>query len=295
MDSKHAYLIIAHNEFYILEKLIILLDDYRNDIYIHVDKKVKNFEFDYYKNIVKKSNLIFVDRIDVRWGDFSQIESELILLKKATKFKYKYYHLISGVDLPLKSQDYIHRFFEINNGKEFIHFCTDEQTKKVLNRVQHYHFMRLYRNGNKYISYLVRKFDKLFNKVQFFIKRNWEKNIEIKYGSNWFSISHDFALYVISKENWIKKHFKNTFCADEIFIQTIIYNSKFKSNIFNKKMNDDYEASMRYIDWNRGTPYIFREKDLKDLIISNRLFARKFSAKVDKKVINELYKYIINK
>lgn len=30
---KHAYLIMAHNEFEVLKKLIIILDDKRNDIY----------------------------------------------------------------------------------------------------------------------------------------------------------------------------------------------------------------------------------------------------------------------
>ena len=54
---KHAYLIIAHNEFNILEKTIELLDDERNDIYLHIDKKVKNFDFDKFKNIAKKSNI----------------------------------------------------------------------------------------------------------------------------------------------------------------------------------------------------------------------------------------------
>ena len=44
--GKHAYLIIAHNNFYILKKLIALIDDERNDIYIHIDKKTKNF-FEY--------------------------------------------------------------------------------------------------------------------------------------------------------------------------------------------------------------------------------------------------------
>ena len=34
--NKHAYLIIAHNDFYILEKLLMLLDDERNDIYSQV-------------------------------------------------------------------------------------------------------------------------------------------------------------------------------------------------------------------------------------------------------------------
>ena len=51
--KKHTYLIIAHNNFYILEKLLLLLDDERNDIYIHIDKKVNNFDFDYFENLSK--------------------------------------------------------------------------------------------------------------------------------------------------------------------------------------------------------------------------------------------------
>ena len=46
--QKHAYLIMSHNDFYILEKLLRLLDDRRNDIYVHIDKKVKNFDFKYF-------------------------------------------------------------------------------------------------------------------------------------------------------------------------------------------------------------------------------------------------------
>ena len=34
MGNKHAYLIMAHNDFDILEKQLRLLDDIRNDIYI---------------------------------------------------------------------------------------------------------------------------------------------------------------------------------------------------------------------------------------------------------------------
>lgn len=41
---KHAYLIIAHNEFDLLQKLISVLDDERNDIFIHIDKKVHFIE-----------------------------------------------------------------------------------------------------------------------------------------------------------------------------------------------------------------------------------------------------------
>ena len=76
---KHAYLIMAHNEPYILEKLLRLIDDERNDIYLHIDKKWKNFDFEKFKNVVRKSNIYFSDRLDVRWGTYSQIKCELVL------------------------------------------------------------------------------------------------------------------------------------------------------------------------------------------------------------------------
>lgn len=43
--KKHAYLIIAHDNWKILEKLLILLDDKRNDIYLHIDRKSNLINF----------------------------------------------------------------------------------------------------------------------------------------------------------------------------------------------------------------------------------------------------------
>lgn len=41
--DKHAYLIICHNNFDQVAKLLKLLDYDKNDIYIHVDKKCRNY------------------------------------------------------------------------------------------------------------------------------------------------------------------------------------------------------------------------------------------------------------
>ena len=59
----------------------------------------------------------------VNWGGFSLIKCELRLLKAAvmSDTEYSRYHLISGLDLPIKSQDYIHAFFK-NNCNEYIRF-----------------------------------------------------------------------------------------------------------------------------------------------------------------------------
>ena len=73
------------------------------------------------KSLKQKQRSVFIKRIKIRWGGFSQIKCELLLLKAAYKKNYDYYHLLSGVDLPLKTQITSTIFYK-NKGKEFIHF-----------------------------------------------------------------------------------------------------------------------------------------------------------------------------
>ena len=115
---KHAYLVIAHKNDYTFQTLLNLIDDERNDIFIHMDKKNAKYRFEDVAKQIKKSKIYQVeDRNDVVWGDYSQIATELALLELSTNVgKYDYYHLLSGEDLPVKSQDYIHYFFEQNRG-----------------------------------------------------------------------------------------------------------------------------------------------------------------------------------
>ena len=93
--DKHVYLIIAHNEFEILKLLVKTLDDARNDIYIHFDAKCKELP-----NLKCNEAELYIlnDRIDVRWGDYSQIETEMLLFEYAHNMQdekevnYLYYH-----------------------------------------------------------------------------------------------------------------------------------------------------------------------------------------------------------
>lgn len=108
-------MIMAHNEWDILQKLVALLDDERNDIFVHIDKKVTcPLELS-----TSKATLRFVphkQRVDVQWGRCSQIKADITLLEYAHSFgPYAYYHLLSGVDLPIKSNNYIHDFFDKNS------------------------------------------------------------------------------------------------------------------------------------------------------------------------------------
>lgn len=280
--KKHAYLIIAHNNFYILEKLLRLLDDERNDIYIHIDKKVKKFNFKYFQTICNKSNIKFIKRMKVYWGGYSQVQCELNLLEEASKNNYQYYHLISGVDLPIKTQSYIHDYFNKNKGTEFIRFM---ESGWDYTRVSKVHLINDYcKINNKFLELTYFILNKMANK--FINKDNYDRSkkfdYEFKKGDNWFSITHECAKYILSNQNLIRKMFKYSVCPDEHFIHTLIYNSKFKDKI-------SYNTCLREIDWNRGFPYVYKSEDYNMLMKSENLFARKFDSNQDKDIIDMIY------
>ena len=282
---KHAYLILAHNNFYTLKVLLKLLDNENNDIYIHIDKKTRNVPKEEILSVVQKSNLHWVTPIKTYWGHSSLVNAELKLIKTAIlNIEYEYLHLISGVDLPLKKQSEIHKFFEDNKGKEFVGFSNLKNNYE--DRVKYYYWLQKYEKNSKIIA----KLQEILTKFQKILKVNRLKNsnINIQKGCQWVSITGDFAKYIIKQEKWIQKFFANTNCSDELLMQTILINSPFAKNIYNK--NDEYKSCLREIDWERGSPYVWKKEDKDILLSSNNIFARKFDENVDK----EIMKIIMN-
>ena len=285
-EKKHAYLIMAHKNFYVLEKLLLLLDDYRNDIYIHIDKKTDDFDDSHFANLLKKSNISFLERKNVFWAEYSQVDVTLSLLKAAMAHgEYHYYHLLSGADLPLKSQDYIHDFLK-DKDHEFIGIVP--QTSWYSTRRVKYYFPFL--NTTYYRKYkLLKAFVCLLVLIQRVLRFDRLKKYDLKIynGWTWFSISNSFAKYLVDNKQIIEKLFQKTLAADEMFVQTMAYNSHFKEKIYD--MADLKTGSMRYIDWKRGTPYVFRTTDFEALLGSKYLFARKFDKNLDQHIVDRIY------
>lgn len=286
---KFAYLIIAHNEPLLFEILLRLLDDERNDIYVHIDKKTDISQFDKFK--LKYSNLIFINRIPVYWGDESQIQVELNLLQAAHSHGgYDYYHLLSGVDLPLKSQNFIHRFFEEHAGTEFVGIThSDFNLNDLKHKTAYYYFFTKYYRSIGWKAWFLRKISNLLIMLQSTFKVERRYDVSLSKGPNWFSISDLLCQYILNRKEIILDRFKYVLCPDEMFLQTEIMNSYFQNNIYDSE--DQFEACMREIDWKRGNPYVWRNNDVNELKKSNRLFARKFSTKY-MSVVNEIIDYI---
>ncbi|MDE6291956.1 MAG: beta-1,6-N-acetylglucosaminyltransferase [Muribaculaceae bacterium] len=290
--GKHAYLILAHKNLKQLQKLIELLDHPRNDIYLHIDSKVKDFIPETFKSVCKYSSLIILpERLNVNWGGVSIMRAELALLKNSVgKGPYDYYHLLSGMDLPLKRQNDIHAFFDKHKGKEFISLWKFK--KSTLSRFRYY---TIFPEGES--KFRTRIVNHIFKGLQMVCGFRINRQVSFRFGSQWFSITDDLARYILDKEQWLEKVFGHTSTCDEIFIQTLVCNSRFKDHLFvSEPVASNRESTlgnMRFIDWTRGDsvrhPWTFRVDDETLLDSVEHLWARKFDETVDGEIIDRIY------
>lgn len=271
-SGRHAYLIMAHRDFTQLRVLLELLDDPRNDIYLHLDRRAPRLRGDAPK--LRHAGMYYVKRMRVNWGGYSQIRCELELLRAAAPGHYGYYHLLSGADLPLKTQDRIHAFFD--RAPELNYLQPDHaanETGSFSDRVRYYHLLqdRIGRRQGKWIA-LLDALEGWLLSVQKRLGVRRKAYVPNYKGVNWFSITDALAQYVLKQRKLIRRQFRFTKCADELFLQSIAMASDLRGTICS--------SPLRAIDWVRGTPYIYREEDVDELLRSEALFARKFDTRI---------------
>ena len=282
---KHAYLILAHNEPELLSLLVERLDDVRNDIYIHFDRKlsvlpdIKTLHAGLY---------ILKDRVDVRWADVSMLEAEYKLFHAVVDSgcQYSHHHLISGVDLPLKNQDYIHSFFVQHQGKEFVGLHQRSMNSHADRALHYWHpFTRSFRGSGcvfaikRILRYLV-----VQTQVLLGIRRN--TTIPFHKGGQWVSITRGLIDYLLEQEDRAFTIFSRTFGADEYFVPTLIWDTPFMERLFDA--TDESRGAMRYIGWRADGQLIdFTPQDLPALQQTEYLFARKFNSR-DKVFLQEI-------
>lgn len=251
-ERKHAYLIMAHSNFSILKKLLKLLDDRRNDIFIHIDKKVGEFDIDAYRAQCVYASVLFVsdrDRIDVGWGRSSTTDAEMLLFSMAYSHgPYAYYHLISGGDLPLKTQDEIHSFFR-DRSENFIAFVKKPTVREYERLSLFYHIPA---RGK-----LIRRCEKYLRGVQRLLKvdrfKKWEKKgYNFGKGSSWVSLTGEAVGILLREKKTIYKMTRFSDCADEEYKQIIL--KKAGVPIYLNEAGDT--DNLRLIDWSRGTSVI---------------------------------------
>lgn len=283
---RFAYMIMAHNEPYVLNKLIEMLDYPNNDLFIHVDKNSTSIDSEKLKT--KKAQLTVIQSRSVSWGGCSQINCILDLLSEALKSTHDYYHLISGQDLPIKSNVERVTFFKKNNGKEFIGVTQDWASSSSIAHRYELHWFWQDKIGKK--KNLIWLLSRIISRTEMNVGYK-RKNGDICFygGPVWFSITEKAAAYLLSQGEWIRKRFKNTICCDEIYAQTIICNSFLKSHIY--EADDSHAQCMRYVRFNGESPFVLDLEDFDNLIHSDCMFARKFGTETqkEKELVDKIY------
>lgn len=282
-ENRHAYLFMVHRDTYVLGKALQLIDDERNDIYIHADVRATDFHPDTYAAFVRKSALYFVHRQEVNWAAWSQAKVELDMLMYAGKKRYAYYHLLSGNDLPLKSQDDLHTFFGRNKGSEFIGITN---ATAVWNQYYYFFTETPFYRTSRFLKLIVRK---IIPGIQRLLGVDRWKNTGFipKWNYTWFSITHDCVNYLLNNRTFIEKHFRYSHAPDECFLGTMVYNDdNLRKKIY--RIDDAGLSSLRSINFKEGKPTILTGSDLNRLMHSDACFARKFDEHTDRQVIDQL-------
>jgi hypothetical protein len=285
----HAILITAYKNIAHLKRIVHALRRPEFYFFIHIDKKSRLSGAEL-KELQEIPNVKLVSqKYRVNWGSVEHLKTILFLSRMAfEECDSDYFHLITGHDFPLKSPDRLCAFFERNKGKEFL-TCTKlphpNWKEGGLNRILYYHAHSVI-NGK---SYTGKKIAGGFVHLQKIlgIKRRFPKDFPALYGGGtYWSLSRECIGYIfdyLHTHPQFLKCFDYTFCAEEIFFQTIVMNSPLKENTVND--------NLRFILWeerNGNLPANLDETDYPAIAASNAMFARRFEYPVSETLLKKI-------
>ena len=296
------YLVLAHKDFDQVQLLINKIKTKNSKIYVHVDGKVKVFP-------KLKNTTLIKDRIRTNWWWFSLVKCELNGIKEIYKNMKEWDHLvvISWQCRPIQKMEDIEKYINALGDES----CLDYEniTKESTQKVDRYYFndLKLYMpHLDKWLYTLIN--DKLWHNMRWtkipmttvilsyivsliLPKRKYLlSNYTLYKWWQWICLSQKHVKWMmefLKTEKWKKFYnsFKFTNCSDEIFFQTLIYNSPMKDEVRNE--------TLWYLERieTASSPYILTTDYYDKIKKSWKLFARKFDINVDRDIVERLEKY----
>ncbi|MEN5085944.1 beta-1,6-N-acetylglucosaminyltransferase [Sphingobacterium faecium] len=254
------YIILAHDSSKMLSLLIEKLRDKNNYFVIHIDQQQDIQPF--VKAVAGNENCYFTPkRYASKWGSFALVEATLHAFDFITKKikKNQRIVLLSGADLPIKSNVYINQYFEHHDDTIFIDYHPIPRQTWAFGGV---HRFPLYEEVSQYIKFYG--------------------------GSQWFSIPSK-AINIIFK--FLKDspdfldYFQYVQIPDESFFQTLFLNCEHPYILKNLK-----NQHLHYIKWEEPYihPSVLTAMDMSELNNSKSLYARKFTIEQSSDILSLL-------
>lgn len=267
-----------------------LISDEQADIYIHIDK---NSTEEVSEKLIKDPRIsITSENVSVSWGNISVVDATIILLKEVIKSgkEYDYICLRSGQDMMIR-KDY-NEYLQKNMGKNFFQIYYEVNKEGAFFKMKLPKFTReLHDSMHPYrvIRAVLMKLYKMGVNL-FPINENFDSQVRIYKGSQWFAISKGLCEYMVEycdNNTWFYNAFKDLYVVDNIFFISIAMNSPFSETIINETHTFEYWGDTYQT---RHHPVIFTSENVDEIEKSDCFFARKFDIDVDRGAIEYFMK-----
>lgn len=267
-----AYVVPVHrNPAQVLRLLKRLQSDHAT-AYVHVDARAPRAVFEEVARGVRDLDGVeLLERVPVRWGGPGLVHVCLLALERLLSRDVPFEHVVyvTGQDYPLVPAPAIERFFAAAPGRSFTSWfpLPGVWPRGGLDRFERWH---------------------LVSRVVLHLPLPWRRRIPggrapFGGGAHW-ALARDAAEHVrevARREPRLVRFFDHVLHAEELFLQTILLNSPLAGTVVND--------NLRYLDWSvEPGPKILTVDDLPAMRASGALFARKFDAAVDARVLDEL-------
>lgn len=287
---RHAFLILAYNEFWLLKKLVGFLSDQNCDVYLNIDRRAEISEEDLlYLNSNKTVRLI--TRRVIHWGGRSVLECELHMMEYALhENRADYFHLLSGQDYPIKPLSEFLAFFEREKGKNFL-LCEKADFQTIWRRLLLLQPLDWYDERKKWGEKISLGLRKLQMKLGLF-RSVRHLPTTIYTGSQWFSITKKACGFVVRythDNKFFFRRLRHTFVSDEIYINSILKKYYEDETI----VSDD---NLRYIRWeneNGNNPSNLGTEHFALLASRHEFFARKLTRKYGFELVDMIDRYLL--
>jgi len=277
---KQVFLIAAHKDPAQLNALVERLRDEDFLIYVHLDAKGAIEPFD-----VHPGARLVGKRVAVHWGCFSQVEATLNSLEQivAEVSEFDKVLFLSAQDFPLLSNAALKSALAALRGHELLD--TAPIGRGPGQWAAAYRYQYFYRQD---AGRALRLACSLANRAMRAcgLTRRMPRGLQPHGGSSWWALSRDCVRDVLARirrEPGLLRFFRSVSCADELFFQTLVMNSRFRERVLSE--------NFRYVQWpQRGArnPKILDEHDFERIAASNAHFCRKIDSRASAALLQRL-------
>lgn len=227
MALKISFIILAHQNPVIVERLVNALVEAGHTVALHYDKKGNTQDFAKLEQAFAGNPAVrLAKRVKVYWGHWSICEATLNCLDEiaASDWEPDYVYYASASDYPIRSSDELVAFLTRNKGKEFIEGVPSDKQVWVKGGPQEeryqYRFWFNWRDQYQRASFF------LSLQKKFGLKRKFVLGLEPHMGSQWWVLTWPTLKRVreLANTRGVRGFFKTTLIPDELFFQTLVCN-----------------------------------------------------------------------